>query len=261
MKFALIGCGNMGEVFLANILSTKIFSPEKILVIEQPDKIKKIQKKYSVKTSADINQVKNSEIIFLAFKPQNLSDIDLKIKNKIIISILAGTSVQTLNTKFPENKIIRAMPNIGQFVNQGMTGVFFPKNKNFSKQEKAQILLIFEAGGKIIELKDENQIDDLTAISGSGPAYFFFFIEKLIDSAHKLGFSKEESTMLVKQTLFGATEIIKKNPKDEIKSWRKKVTSKGGTTEAALNILKNPEFEEFIFEAIYNAKQRAEFLK
>ncbi len=252
----------MGEAFVFSLVKQKIFKPEQILVIDKnQNKRKNLQEKYKIKTSSNISDIKNYNIIFLAIKPQNLEDLPvIDCRNKIIISILAGTKISKISKKFTNTKIVRTMPNLGQFVNNGMTGIYFDNSTKFTKEEKIIVKKIFNSGGKIIEVKNENKLDAITAISGSGPAYFFYFLEIFEEIAKKMGFKEKDAEMLVKQTFFGASKILKENQNETARNWRKRVTSKGGTTEAACNILKNSEFKNIFTKAIESAQKKAEEL-
>ncbi len=197
---------------------------------------------------------KNSKIIFLAIKPQDLENLeipkDLDFSDKIIISILAGTKIEKISKKFKDAKIIRAMPNLGQFVDLGMTGIYFKNKNKFSHTEKEIILKIFNSGGKTLEVDEENKIDLVTAISGSGPAYFFYFTEMLSQMAENLGFSKEDSEILSRQTFLSSAKILSENKKDSAQDWRKKVSSKGGVTEVSIKTFQDSDFENIFAKAI-----------
>jgi len=262
MKISFIGGGNMGEAFVSTLCEKQIFKPSEILVIERnQDKRKKFEEKYSVKTSKKIEDIAISEIIFLAIKPQNLEDLPVfEFSNKIIISILAGMKISKISEKFPNSKIVRTMPNLGQFVGFGMTGIFFDENFKFSEKEKKRVKNIFESGGQIVEVSKEDDMDKIGAISGSGPAYFFYFTEVLSKISQDLGFDKKSSEILARQTLLGAAEILKQNYQDSPTLWRERVTSKKGITEAALNEFFNSEFEVIFTKALKKNIERGKEL-
>lgn len=265
MKITFIGGGNMGEAFIASLTQKEVYKPSDITVIGRTqERLDLLHQKYGVKTTTDINEVQNAKIIFLAIKPQGVETLPTftfkKDKSPILISILAGTTVQKLQMQFVNTKVVRTMPNLGQFVGEGMTGLYFDNTTNFTNLEKEEINNIFSAGGKTVEVNEEHKIDAITAISGSGPAYAFYFLEAFETAAQELGFTAKEAKTLTRQTLVGATEILKANNNDSPQEWRKKVTSKGGTTEAACNILVNSEFKKILTQAVTAAQSKAKEL-
>ncbi len=263
MKIIFIGGGNMGEAFINSLLKNNIYKTTNITVIEKSQtRLNYLQKKYNIHTSTDINLIKNAETIFLAIKPQNLKDLpNFNFdKSPIVISILAGTKISKISEKFTNTKIVQTMPNLGQFVGQGITGMYFDKTSNFTQNQIELVKKIFTAGGKIVEVENEDKLDGITAISGSGPAYFFYFLEVFTKITQSMGFTEEQAKLLSQQTFFGASEIIKENPNDSAKDWRKRVTSKGGTTEEAFKVFKKSDFENIFYKAINSAKIKAEEL-
>lgn len=260
MKIFFLGCGNMGEAFLKSGLEKNIFLPKDVLVLGKTQTRKDyLKKKYGVNYAQKIEEMQQSDIIFLGVKPQNLEELPVQnLEGKIVISILAGSPIIKISEKFQNAKIVRTMPNLGQFVNAGMSGMFF--DKNFTNEEKKIVKSIFTSGGKIVEVHNEEMLDAVTAISGSGPAYFFNFVEKLELAAQKLGFSNKDSELLAKQTFFGSADILKNYPADSAEIWKKKVCSKGGTTEKAIENFENSDFEKIIFESAKASMNRAKEL-
>ncbi len=258
-KICFIGGGNMGQAFVQALIENKIFDQCDVLVVERSkENCAKIVEKYGVMATQNIKDSEDYDIIFLAVKPQNLADLpDLNLEGKVVISILAGMKISQIQDKFKKAKVVRAMPNLGQFVNEGMTGYLFDDEDDFSDEEKDIVRNIFESGGRALQVDDEGVIDKITAVSGSGPAYFFYFVEKLVESAKKLGFSDEEAEMLVRQTFVGAADILRNNPDESVALWRERVTSKGGTTEAAIKNFENSDFAEVIDESMKCAEDRA----
>ena len=260
MKIFFIGCGNMGEAFLKIGLEKKVFTNNEVVVFEKSSERKKYLKDtYSITIAEKLEDVQASEVVFLGIKPQNLEDLLIqRFEGKIVISILAGTRIVKIIEKFVGAKIARAMPNLGQFVKQGMSGIFF--GTTFSVSEKDFVKSIFKAGGEVLEVDKELDLDNITAISGSGPAYFFYFTEKLIESALVLGFSKEMAEVLVRQTFLGSAEILNQYKDDSVADWRNKVTSRGGTTEKAIENFENSDFETIVLASVRAAQKRAEEL-
>ena len=208
------------------------------------------------------NLKQQKTILVLAIKPKQLSPLHEEIKgsknlsfaNFVIVSVVAGISFSTLRKIFKTKNIIRAMPNTPVTVGKGMTGLYFPKN--ISSKNKDNVLKIFELLGKTLIVNSEKKLHSITALSGSGPAYFFNFYEALLSTGKELGLSKKEILLLVKQTAIGATAMFCE-AKEPINTLRENVTSKGGTTETALETLNKYRFTEGVLRAVLNAKERS----
>jgi len=257
-KILFVGAGNMGSAILSAVLAKKIFLPKDIFLLEKnTDKSKKIAKKFKIRNKnwSDI------DIIFLAVKPQNLSKIfplPIKItKKSLLISILAGKKVSEIQKFSNISQISRVMPNVPAIFGEGMSVIFFPKN--ISEKNKQICRKIFKACGQISEIDDEEKMHVITAISGSGPAYFFYFLEKFQKAAEGLGISKNLAEKICLQTFFGSSELLKKS-KQNPQILREKVTSPGGTTEAAIEFFEKSDFKKIIEKAVLAAKKRSEKL-
>jgi len=246
----------MGESFLNGILKKGVCPSSDIIICDKTvERLQLLQEKYGVETTTNSKDIEDCDILFLGFKPQNLADIQFTPKEgMIVISMLVGKNSALIAEKFPQTKIARIMPNVGQFVGKGMTGLFFAESFNESEQSIVRALL--EAGGTVLELKQEEQIDAMSTISGSGPAYFFRFAEALQKSAEKLGFSSEQSELLVRQTLIGSAHILQENPKDTFALWRERVTSPKGSTEQALRVFNENDINTLVQKASQSALKR-----
>ncbi len=254
-RIGIVGCGNMGEAIIRQ-------NPQFIVFDKDAGKLKKIYKSYNVNLASDNKDlIKRSAIIIIAVKPQSfdevLEDIRASATDQLIISIAAGIS-----TKYIENylgrkiRVVRVMPNIAVLVRSGLSAVCKGK---FATEEDARIAeRIFNKLGKVVSLK-ENQIDSFTAIAGSGPAYFFYFIEALSRAGKNLGFSETESIAFVKQVAKGSFRLLEETG-FSAGQLREKVTSKKGTTEAALSVFKREGFNEIIRRALIKAVSRAKEL-
>ena len=200
--------------------------------------------------------IKGSDFIILAVKPYDASEALRKIKNHIkqntiIISIMAGMSIKKLVRLSAHKKIIRIMPNLGLSVGEGIA---VWKAAGLSKMELKKVKLFI---GKItdnFEVKNEDMINKVTAVSGSGPAYFFTLAESMLRAAIKLGLKKNEGRKLVEKT-FSAAEALAKNA--DYSTLVKKVASKGGTTEAALKVFNKEKFAKTVERAVNSAYKRA----
>lgn len=268
-KILIIGAGNMGSSIANALLSSSFVSPEKFSIADPSQK--KTQKflKKGCNTAKKPEQfLLESEIIILATKPQVLRDLlkkwnekKLFSKNQIIISIAAGISVSEIQKYSGLQKIVRVMPNTPLLVGKGVSGYYI--SPEISKEESSEISHMIKTFGLAIYCESEEKINSITALSGSGPAYFFQILESMSEQAEKFGFSREESEQISLQTLLGAgflAENSLKNNSENFSELRKKVTSKGGTTEAALQYFKRNNFSEIFQKGIQEAKKRAEEL-
>lgn len=260
-NLAILGCGNMGSALLQGILSRKILKRESIIVFD-PDgkKALAVKKKCKVSAAASIEEaVSSSRHVMLAMKPQSLPETGLLLKpilNKshLVISILAGVTIAKLS-RFcgSRSRYVRAMPNLGAFVGESMT-VISGKTQadlNFSKR-------LFLGCGQCLVLP-EKELDAVTAISGSGPAYFFLLMEQLVAAGVKQGLSAGNALKLVLQTAKGAA-LLAESSKVDPSALRQQVTSKGGTTEAALLVFEKCQQQKIVHEAVRAAVKRSKEL-
>lgn len=201
-----------------------------------------------------------ADIIILAVKPDKMQDVLLQInpvipKNCLVISVAAGLSLSWLEQHLPqEQAIIRSMPNIATTVKQGATPLI--ANQWVNNKQKDEATRLFECSGLIAWLENENEMDIFTALSGSGPAYVFLFLEAMASAAIKLGLSKEMAKAFSLQTLIGAATLAGES-QSEFSELRKKVTSPGGTTAAAIQVLQDQHMSQIIAKAIEAAYYRA----
>lgn len=245
-RIAIIGYGNMGKAIARSLLNNKTIKSANLITSN---------------SQADTPvAVRKSQVIILCIKPQIMSHVleeikNIELKNKLIISIAAGVSINTIE-KFLGNstKIIRVMPNLCTRVGESMS--CWIKNKQVTTYDTRLIKSILISFGKEIEMKSEEDLNRVTAVSGSGPAYFFYFIEAFIEASSTLGLGKETSKQLVMQTFKGALYTILQS-QTEVKKLREQVTSKGGTTESAINTLMEHKFKEIFYKAIHAAHIRS----
>lgn len=269
MRIAILGAGNMGGAIFNHLSQRKEF--DLALIDPQIDKIwKSIGPSSKAKSPLLFENLlqyiqylkQQKAILVLAIKPKQLFSLYKEIKisknlsfgNLLIVSVAAGISIPTLRKIFKTNKIVRAMPNTPVTIGHGITGLYFPKNIPAKKKE--EVLNIFEMLGKTLIVNSEKKLHSVTALSGSGPAYFFYFYEALLSTGKELGLSKREVLLLAKQTAIGATALFCE-AKEPINILRKNVTSKGGTTEQGLETLNRYKFAEGILKAVVSAKERS----
>jgi len=257
-KIAIIGGGVMGSA-LAKTLVDENFS----VIVSDPDqnKLKKIEKPIET-TNKNPEAAYQANVIILAVKPQEIDNVfnelkHLELKNRLIISIAAGVSIAKIQKGLKAQAIIRAMPNTPAVIAASATAFFANAETTPEQIEIAESVL--GTFGLVVRVKSEDELDMITAVSGSGPAYFFLFCEELIKAAEKIGLNPEIARKLVLQTAIGSADLAQ-NSEDNISTLREKVTSKGGTTAAALDIFAKNKFGEVIEKAVEAAYKRAKEL-
>jgi pyrroline-5-carboxylate reductase len=264
MKIAIIGGGNMGATYARAFIRSDIAKMDDILIVEKHEEKRKSLKAENIaRLTEDIsNELEKYEIIFLAVKPQDfrsLTDNLSKVlkKNQLIISIMAGIKIATIRKLLKHDNIVRAMPNTPAQLGFGITAFTIAENINLEYISTVDMLL--ETTGKAILMKDEDLLDAVTALSGSGPAYFFYFVKYMIEAGREMGMEEHVAGMLVKQTMLGSFQILN-NSKLSIDDMIKSVASKGGTTEAALNKFESADLGHNIMKALKAAEMRAKEL-
>lgn len=257
-KILLVGCGKMGNALLHGWL-TNGYSPANIQVID-PHKPQNLP--LGVGYCAEVDAVDfEPDFVILAVKPQ-LADVVLpqlaRFKRAVYVSIMAGKKTLWLSEKLLSMEVVRAMPNLPATIGKGFTAIFAPKQIQPAKL--SQIEAIFASCGEVAWLTDEAQLDGLTAISGSGPAYVFLFAQAMVEAGVKLGVSEELAKKAALATIAGAAEMAKKSDLS-LEELKISVASKGGTTEAALEILqKNQQFSQLIDVAMQAASKKSQNL-
>ena len=265
----LFGYGKMGSSIARGWLLKKL--DFNILIIEKVSSLRKIANKDGFKAYENmdrLNEVHNSktfDIIFLAVKPQQMAETicsfsKYNLNKSVFVSIAAGLSFSWFRKKInKEIKIVRAMPNLPASIGFGVTG--YCKSKNISEEEDKNINALLSAFSKTIYLNNENLIDSVTAISGSGPGYIFYLVEVLSQIAVDQGFAKKDAKNLAKETLIGSARLIETSNIDP-KTLKENVTSPGGTTEAGLLVLESKKngLYSLLKSTINNAIKRSKEL-
>jgi len=264
MRLLILGGGNMGGSILNSLEKIKDISPKDILLIEKDE-----QKRINLsKTSGCLSQtiidknISGYDYILIAIKPQGANAVMELLANwllphQIIISVMAGISLNTMSKRLRQNKIVRVMPNIPTLISEGMS-IFFPSD-TVNKKERDVIKTLFSSCGSCIEAKNEDAIDAATAISGSGPGYFFYFAEKMTESAISLGFSESDANLLVQKTIRGSA-LLWESQGITPKILMDRVSSPGGTTLAALDHFNSKKVGKSIKDGIKKAYERAKEL-
>ncbi len=253
----LIGAGNMGGAILEGLIQKKVAGPDKIWVYDKiQEKAAEFASKYRVheaKSNQDV--AASAKILLLAVKPQDLAATAAEFQAKltpqhIIISILAGTpAAKVAQAAGGKAKVVRAMPNLGAKVGESVTAFTGTDQAALDAAE-----IIFSACGKTLRLKEEF-FDLVTAVSGSGPAYFFLLMELLAKEGVRHGLSQKDAELLAVQTAAGAAKLAQ-SAGESPAVLRERVTSKGGTTAAALKVFSERKLEEIVQQAVQAALDR-----
>jgi pyrroline-5-carboxylate reductase len=258
-----IGAGNMAEALIKGVTNAKLYTPENVFISDiRAERLKLLAEKYSViACEENVELAAKVQTVVLSVKPQNMSDALESIKEsigseKLVISIAAGIKVANISAVLGDVAIVRVMPNTPALIGQG-AGALFANERARPMLNKA--VEIFSAVGKAVIVDDEDLIDAVTALSGSGPAYYFLVMEEMIKTGARLGLPDDVAKDLVLQTAKGAGLLaVEANKNGENPAeLRKKVTSPGGTTEAALEVFKEGKISELISAAINRAYERS----
>lgn len=263
-KIGIIGCGNMGEALINGIISSGLVDKRNLMASDPLEERRRLIKtRFGVET-AESNQelVKFADCLIIAVKPQSLDVLLAEIggilePTRLVISIAAGVTTKKLEGSFKNRvSVIRVMPNTPALVSKGISAVC--PGRYASPEDKDLALKIFTAVGEVVEV-EEPLMDIVTAISGSGPAYFFFLIESLIETGKKEGLSEKVAKKLAIQTALGAGHLVLQAKKDP-GVLRQMVTSKGGTTEAAFRVFEAAGLGKIFEDGIKAAANRSKEL-
>jgi len=260
---AMIGPGVMAEAILKNLLAKKLVPPKQIIMSgPQKERVQSLKKIYGVMSETDnVKAVKSADIILLCVKPQSLNKVLDGIRDHIrsdalVITIVAGASIQKISIGINHKHIVRAMPNTPAQIGEGITVWTSSPSVTSSQKEIAQ--LIFTAMGKEIFVDEETYLDKATALSGTGPAYVYLFMESMVDAGVHLGFPRRIAEKLVIETLRGSVDFYDHGEETNrhLAALRNQVTSPGGTSAEALYYLEKAGFRTAISRAIWAAYQR-----
>jgi pyrroline-5-carboxylate reductase len=264
MNITIIGCGNMGLVYARAFLKYNIVAKENLLLAEKNETRRDELARMNLGRVCVMTdwQIANSDLIIIAVKPQDFSELAPKIKDLIspkamVISIMAGITISRLQNDLGHGLIIRAMPNSPVELGSGMTG--FTAHPSVSTEQLNQVEKFLNTTGRTHHFEDEEMLNAVTALSGSGPAYFYYIVRAMIEAGKEMGMSESVSSALVKQTMVGAYQLIDKQEKS-FNDLIKTVASKGGTTEAALSVFESGKMHETLVKGIVRACVRSQEL-
>jgi pyrroline-5-carboxylate reductase len=261
-----IGAGNMAEALIKGVINAKLYTPENVFISDiRADRLKFLSETYGVSACEENGELTAKvQTVILSIKPQKMTDALESIKDaigseKLVISIAAGIKVANITAVLGDVAIVRVMPNTPALIGQG-AGALFGNERAKPMLNKA--VEILSAVGKAVIVDDEDLIDAVTALSGSGPAYYFLLMEEMIKTGIRLGLPDDVAKDLVLQTAKGAGLLAVEADKngENPAVLRQKVTSPGGTTEAALGVFKEGKISELISAAINQAYERSKEL-
>lgn len=261
MKVLVIGGGNMGLTYAEGMANSVYLNRRKLMIQdigEQTLANIEADDRFEAHKSLE-NCLPTADIVFIAVKPYHCEELFGKMKsmvnsNQLIVSLVAGLKIETIQEQLGINKIVRTMPNLPAKVGKGITS--FTESDEVSRVELLMVRNLLDTTGASIHVSNENYIDKSTGISGSGPAYVFYFMQSMMEAARKMGFSDNDAKVLVSHTFEGAVELFNQGDISPAK-WMDKVASKGGTTQAALDSMEDNNVNELIKEAAYAAFNRA----
>lgn len=261
MKVLMIGAGNMGLTYAEGMAKSEFLNRHKLMVYDNsPEKILSLIKIPHFDEYENIEDcLPIADMVFIAVKPYHCEELFNNIKHlvnqeQIFISLMAGVTIEKIQNLLGVKKVVRTMPNLPAQVGKGVTS--YTESKEVTRVELAMVRNLLDTTGVSIRVKDENFIDASTGISGSGPAYVFYFMQSMLEAALKMGFSEKDSKTLVSQTFEGAVELFNQNDLSP-KTWMNRVASKGGTTRAALDSMEDNNVKELIKDAAFAAFNRA----
>lgn len=239
--------------------------PKELITVCTPfaEEISKLKEKFGINGTIHNDQgAKDADVIVLAVKPQMaeealkpISDSINNFSNKMIISVMAGIPISRIHQLLPNSqKVVRVMPNTPCLIGYGMSGAY---SEGLNDQEIEYTSNLLSSCGKVLWLKNEEQINSITSLSGSAPAYFFLFLECMNNKAKEYGFTEEQSRAILEQVALGSAMMVIKNQDKTLSSLREAVTSKGGTTAKALDVFNNNNLNKIVSDALDACKDRA----
>jgi pyrroline-5-carboxylate reductase len=259
-ELGILGAGNMAEAIVRGVVNSGQIPADRIIAADvSKDRRNLFEQQLQVK-AVDDNRIvaAGSKILLLSVKPQMCKTVlqgiaDVVNPNATIISIMAGISSNFIDESLGgSRRVVRTMPNTPMLVGEGMAAI--AAGQHATRDDLAKARRLFEAAASVIEV-NEDQIDAVTAVSGSGPAYFFFLVEQMVAAAVSLGLSPEQAHLLATKTAAGAAKMLMTST-DSPAELRRKVTSPGGTTHAAITVMESMDMPAIVIKAVQAAAER-----
>lgn len=265
MKLAMIGCGNMGTAYIKSLLKNEVLTRDELILIDKNDyrtNYLNAENLGGVITNELVEDISMCDIVVVAVKPQFFKEVAVELSPKlregqVIISIMAGVKMETMKGLLKINTVVRAMPNTPCQLGMGVTG--YTADESVSKEGLKLVDAVLKSTGRTVYVDDETLMDAVTALSGSGPAYFFTIVKSMIEAGVEMGLKESTAALLVKQTMFGSYHLMNHSDKP-LGELIDAVTSKGGTTQAALTVFDNQELDKTIKKALWAARDRGQEL-
>ena len=269
-SYAFIGAGNMSGAIIGGMVNSGV-EPSRIIATNRTkEKQQALKAKFGIITDLDNQEaIKQADVVILGVKPQMMADVltDLvangaDFSDKLVVTVAAGLLVKRYTDIIGDVRFVRCMPNTPSLVGHGVSGLYVGSSQaRFDKSVIEQDIQIttelFSHVGATVWLKSESEIDQLAAVSGSGPAYFFAFMEAMANKAKEFGFSEDVANIMVQETAIGAAKMTFNKDKS-FAELRENVTSPGGSTAAALNVFNNNNLQATVNEALDAAVTRAQ---
>ena len=261
MKLLVIGGGNMGLTYSEGMSKSPLLNKRKLRIQDlSPDTLSRLRENPDFDVYDNLDDcLPQADMVFIAVKPYHCVELFEKMKDvvhdqQVFVSLMAGVTIDFIKERLGITKVVRTMPNLPAKVGKGITS--FTESHDVSRVELLMVRNLLDTTGTSIHVETEKFIDKSTGISGSGPAYVFYFMNSMLEAARKMGFSENDSRVLVSSTFEGAVALFNESNVTP-QAWMDRVASKGGTTQAALNSMEDNNVKELIKDAAYAAFNRA----
>lgn len=260
-KIAFVGAGNMASAICGGILKNGILNAQSIILFDKnEDQYSKFDA-LCIKASSLDEAVLFADCVFFSVKPQNMKEIlsriaELGLKDKLFVSICAGITIESIEKALGDVKVVRTMPNTPLLIGQGVTAIC--RNNLVNNEEFSFVTSLFASSGYTTEANEED-INNITAITSSSPAYVYLFVKAMLEGAKKIGFNGENTIEMICRTLIGSANMIL-NDERSVDELIRMVKSPNGTTERALNVFEDRKFIEIVADAMKACADRAEEL-
>lgn len=251
-SLAVIGGGNMARAIVDGAIAGNILVAGEIAIADPEQSSRDYFKQLGCVVTASAEELPDMECVLLAIKPQVFDEIALFVRAKVVYSIMAGVTTKLISQQIGHSRIVRVMPNLPCSVGIGATGISL--GDSASQEDASLARKLFSEIGIVVEVQEE-LMDAVTAVSGSGPAYLFMLAEAMIEGGVTSGLTREIATALVQQTVLGASELLTRDERSA-SELREAVTSKGGTTAAALQVMNDRHVTKAIVDAVVAARDR-----
>ncbi|UOQ68186.1 pyrroline-5-carboxylate reductase [Hymenobacter volaticus] len=261
LRIAIVGCGNMGQAFAKAFLQYNLVARTDMLLVGRDDAhCQRLHaSQLGLPTGLVSPAIGDYDVVLVAVKPQDFGRAADGLRRVLqpqqtVVSIMAGIPIARLQRELNHQQVLRAMPNTPALLGMGITG--FSAAPEVERSQLHQVENLLNATGRSIFLEDESLLDAVTAVSGSGPAYFYYIVQAMMRAGQELGFSESVAGLLVKQTMLGAFHLLN-NSDQSLDQLIANVASKGGTTEAALRAFRDGNLADTLVDGIKAAQQRA----